>query len=387
MSVKTNPRYLEWPYIPLSQKWQPNGVATLDANGLVPLSQLPPFASGGVNYDTPTTVWSRMVRSIWPDADTISETGINIDGSDNVSGINNLTTTGDANIGGDLNVAGTSTFDGDAVFNDSVTIWNGPLIFDNTVTQGDQIFDNTYTANYNGSTLNYTSVIQNYVAPALISCATLPSFGVTYAYPANATQVEVKVTNTAVQYTLWQAVDQGVHTYSVGAGTVTINTTLTGVVVTSVTGTNTLDSACFYTGNVINQNGVIQNNTNNTQNNTGGTVNNTNQTINNTNTTTVGGTYTGVTLTNVTITGNVAGVGVKVWPITWSTAGVSETVSDPLSTANSVVNGISVVTWTPNWNYFDFDVSAPWSIVFTSKDFLWNSVSESGLVFYYTINY
>ena len=77
----------------------------------------------------------------------------------------------------------------------------------------------------------------------------------------------------------------------------------------------------------------------------------------------------------------------KVWPITRTPAWSSFTHTNALSTATSVVNGISVTSWTVNWNYFDFDTSIAWKITFTSKDFLWNSVSENGIVFYYTVNY
>ena len=77
----------------------------------------------------------------------------------------------------------------------------------------------------------------------------------------------------------------------------------------------------------------------------------------------------------------------KVWPITRTPAWSSFTHTNALSTATSVVNGISVTSWTVNWNYFDFDTSIVWQITFTSKDFLWNSVSENGIVFYYTVNY
>ena len=77
----------------------------------------------------------------------------------------------------------------------------------------------------------------------------------------------------------------------------------------------------------------------------------------------------------------------KVWPITRTPAWSSFTHTNALSTATSVVNGISVTSWTVNWNYFDFDTSIAWQITFTSKDFLWNSVSENGIVFYYTVNY
>lgn len=77
----------------------------------------------------------------------------------------------------------------------------------------------------------------------------------------------------------------------------------------------------------------------------------------------------------------------KVWPITRTPAWSSFTHTNALSTATSVVNGISVTSWTVNWNYFDFDTSIVWQITFTSKDFLWNSISENGIVFYYTVNY
>ena len=77
----------------------------------------------------------------------------------------------------------------------------------------------------------------------------------------------------------------------------------------------------------------------------------------------------------------------KVWPITRTPAWSSFTHTNALSTATSVVNGISIISWTVNWNYFDFDTSIAWQITFTSKDFLWNSVSENGIVFYYTVNY
>ena len=77
----------------------------------------------------------------------------------------------------------------------------------------------------------------------------------------------------------------------------------------------------------------------------------------------------------------------KVWPITRTPAWSSFTHTNALSTATSVVNGISVTSWTVNWNYFDFDTSIVWQITFTSKDYLWNSISENGIVFYYTVNY
>ena len=77
----------------------------------------------------------------------------------------------------------------------------------------------------------------------------------------------------------------------------------------------------------------------------------------------------------------------KVWPITRTPAWSSFTHTNALSTATSVVNGISVTSWTVNWNYFDFDTSIAWQITFTSKDYLWNSISENGIVFYYTVNY
>ena len=77
----------------------------------------------------------------------------------------------------------------------------------------------------------------------------------------------------------------------------------------------------------------------------------------------------------------------KVWPITRTPAWSSFTHTNALSTTTSVVNGVSVVSGTVNGNYFDFDTSVAWQITFTSKDFLGNSVSENGIVFYYTINY
>lgn len=77
----------------------------------------------------------------------------------------------------------------------------------------------------------------------------------------------------------------------------------------------------------------------------------------------------------------------KVWPVTRTPAWSSFTHTNALSTATSVVNGISVTSWTVNWNYFDFDTSVAWQITFTSKDYLWNSISENGIVFYYTVNY
>ena len=77
----------------------------------------------------------------------------------------------------------------------------------------------------------------------------------------------------------------------------------------------------------------------------------------------------------------------KVWPITRTPAWSSFTHTNALSTTTSVVNGINVVSWTVNGNYFDFDTSVAWQITFTSKDFLWNNISENGIVFYYTVNY
>lgn len=317
--LKGNPRYQEWPYIPLSQKWQPNGVATLDATGKVPLSQLPPFPSSWIEYDTaPTTVGQRLVRSIGTNADTISETGIIVDWSDNVTGINNLTVDNDVNIGGDLNVAGTSTFDWPTVVNNSITIGTWPLTYSNTVTNGTQVFSNTYTGNYLWSTLNYTNVTQNYTAPALISCVTSPAYASPYPYPTNTNQVQVVVTIGATNYTVSQARTPAIIVYNLAWLNLQIETTATVVAVDPLSPWITLVSICFYTGNVINQNGVIQNNTNNTTNNVGGTINNTNTTIN-------GGTYNNSTLNNVTITGTVLGVEMKTneftyisWPQTFT---------------------------------------------------------------------
>lgn len=379
--LRSNPRYQEWPYIPLSQKWQPNGVATLDSFWIVPLSQLPPFGTGNINYDTfPTTVWQRLVRSIGTNADTISETGIIVDWSDNVTGINNLTVDNDVNIGGDLNVAGTSTFDGPTVVNNSITIGTWPLTYNNTVTNGTQVFSSTYTGTYLGSTLNYTNVTQNYTAPALISCVTSPAYASPYPYPATTNQVQVVVTIASTNYTVWQSITPAIIVYNLAWLNLQIETTPSVVAVDPLSPWITLVSICFYTGNVINQNGVVQNNTNNTTNNNGSTINNTNTTIN-------GGTYNNSILNNVTITGTVTGAGVKVWPITRTPAWSSYTHTNALATTTSVVNGVSVVSGTVNGNYFDFNTSVAGQITFTSKDFLGNSISENGIVFYYTANY
>ena len=77
----------------------------------------------------------------------------------------------------------------------------------------------------------------------------------------------------------------------------------------------------------------------------------------------------------------------KVWPVTRTPAWSSFTHTNALSTTTSVINGINVVSGTVNGNYFNFDTSVAWQITFTSKDFLWNNISENGIVFYYTVNY
>jgi len=78
---------------------------------------------------------------------------------------------------------------------------------------------------------------------------------------------------------------------------------------------------------------------------------------------------------------------VKKWPITWTPAWSSLVIVDASSIATSVVNWDNITSWTPNWNYFVYDMSTPWQITVTSKDFLWNNVSENWIVFYYTITY
>lgn len=78
---------------------------------------------------------------------------------------------------------------------------------------------------------------------------------------------------------------------------------------------------------------------------------------------------------------------VKKWPITWTPAWSSLVITDASSITTSVVNGDNITSWTPNGNYFVYDMSTPWQITVTSKDFLWNNTSESWLVFYYTITY
>lgn len=76
----------------------------------------------------------------------------------------------------------------------------------------------------------------------------------------------------------------------------------------------------------------------------------------------------------------------KVWPITWNPSWTTLTVTDPLSTNNSVVMSVAMDTWTPVGTYFDANPWS-WSIVFSSFDMSWVPQTESWITFYYTIVY
>lgn len=322
----------------------------------------------------------------------------------------------------------------------------------------------TNTVDFTDSTITYTNTTQNYTAPTLISCEAVVAFGWTYTFPVNTDFVEVKVTNTAVQYTINKSINTGTNNYNVGSWVISVTVTAIDVTVTDISWVNTLDSICYYEGNIVNQNGTIYNNTNVTTYNTGS------NTYNDSTTNTYGGnlynttinnpvinnpTFTGSigigmawfneptpftwgavsTVLNLTNTPNgdillslegwviqlepsdythVAGTNLvtmnidttgqnilvsyiigttgtlasqKLGAITRTPSGSSLVVVNPLSTATSVIDGITVTLWTPNGNYFDYDVSTPWQITFTSKDYLGNSIVENGIEFYYTIAY
>lgn len=116
------------------------------------------------------------------------------------------------------------------------------------------------------------------------------------------------------------------------------------------------------------------------------TYNHTNDNINYDNNTTINWwEFNNNTFNNPTFTW--AWVTVKEWPITWTPSWSSLVVVNADSTATSVINGDNITSGTPNGNYFVYDTSTPWQITVTSKDFLWNNISENGIVFYYTITY
>lgn len=83
----------------------------------------------------------------------------------------------------------------------------------------------------------------------------------------------------------------------------------------------------------------------------------------------------------------VSGTAHKIWPVTWTPSGSSFVITNLSSTPTSVINGDNITSGTPNGNYFVYDMSVAGQITVTSKDFLWNNVSENGLQFYYTITY
>jgi hypothetical protein len=83
----------------------------------------------------------------------------------------------------------------------------------------------------------------------------------------------------------------------------------------------------------------------------------------------------------------VTGTAFKIWPVTRTPAWSSLVIPNASSTATSIITGDNIIIWTPNGNYFVYDMSTPWQITVTSKDFLGTSVSESGLQFYYSIVY
>lgn len=201
-----------------------------------------------------------------------------------------------------VNLSWTWNFDWPVFFNDEVNIGAWPLNYNSTVTNWTQNFSDTYVGNYDGSTINYTNTTQNYNAPSQISCEPVVSFWVAYVFPANTDFVEVKVTNGLTQYTINKSINTWTTSYNVGTWIITITVTATDVTVNDISLTNTLDSICYYEGNVINQNGTIYNNTNVTTYNTGS------NTYNDPTTNTYGGNYINNTFNNPTFTGSI-GIG------------------------------------------------------------------------------
>ena len=259
--------------------------------------------------------------------------------------LTNVTLSWDWNFEWDVNFA-----------NNTVTFDNSTVNFENWTTLN---YDNTVVSNHNGDTINYDG-------------ATI-----------NSTNTEYNHTGDTINYDATTTVDGGTfNNNTFNNATFTWSSVIAWALVTDyipwdvATTVYTLSNIPSGTIQVSTQGGVIQIEPSD--------YTHTDDTI----------TFTG----NVNRTGfdlivtyikwvAVTAPSLKVWPVTRTPAWSSFTHTNALSTATSVVNGISVISWTVNWNYFDFDTSVAWQITFTSKDFLWNSVSENGIVFYYTVNY
>jgi len=252
----------------------------------------PTTTGGGISYVTaPTTTGNRLVFSDGVNADSIDE---------------------------------------------SVIIYNAlpsPTIdMNNITTTGIQNFDSSYVSNYDGSTLNYTQITQNFTdTPNQISCEGSPLFGTPFTAPATTQWVEIKVeydngVDPLVPKTIVALFDGNtqdvVFNTATDSGTVQVSWAAGDVTATITSGNpaffsfGTPDSWCYYNGVSVNnyQNKIHIHEGDITQNTDTYTTNNNTTNVYDQNSTTIhngNATFNNLNVTNVTVNGQTGSVALK----------------------------------------------------------------------------
>lgn len=211
---------------------------------------------------------------------------------------------------------------------ESAIIYNAlpsPTIdMNNITTTGIQNFDSNYVSNYNGSTLNYTQITQNFTdTPNQISCEGAPLFATPFTAPVGTQWVEIKIeydntVDPVVSQTIVSLFDGStqdiVFSTPTDSGTVQVSWAAGNVTATITAGTPgffsfaAIDPWCYYNGVSVNnyQNKIHVHEGDITQNTDTYTINNgTTEVYDSTSNTIHNGdvTISNLNVTNVTVNG------------------------------------------------------------------------------------
>ncbi len=273
-----------------------------------------------------------------------------------------------------------------------------PTIDMNSITTtGIQNFDNNYISNYNGSTLNYSQITQNFVdTPNQISCEGSPLFATPFTAPAGTQWVEIKVeydngVDPVVAKKIISLFDGStqdvVFSTPTDIGTVQVSWAAGDVTATITAGTpgffsfGTPDSWCYYNGVSVNnyQNKIHIHEWDITQNTNTYTINNGTTEIYDSNSTTVhNGTMTvnDLDVTNININGNPVPSQSKGTVTIASGTTVVAVEADATNASIVVFNTESLPV-----GAISYDTTTPGQVTFNS------TATETGLVINYVIFY